>query len=53
MNFIKTLIVNVIGMIVCMIALAQAGGDKSAKTTVSIGALGGTNTGIDFEPETG
>lgn len=47
MNFTKSLIVNVIGMIVCMIALAQAGGDKSAKTTVSSNGSGKTREAIE------
>lgn len=37
MNFFKTFATIAISLIVCLVSLAQAGGDKSAKTTVSIG----------------
>ena len=36
MNFFVTFATIALGLIACLLSLAQAGGDKSAKTTVSI-----------------
>lgn len=36
MNFFATFTAIAMGLVVCLVALAHAGGDKSAKTTVSI-----------------